>query len=105
MLNLPIWTVTEHVQTSDPDQNPCEPGSALAFSSSAKLFQFLDANKGGEWKMAMGSDRDGLVILIADFHRANVTTIRVDPALDGSGGQEIALGDLMDLADSLKDAK
>jgi hypothetical protein len=50
------------------------------------MFQFLNANQGGEWKMAMASDRDGLVILIADFHRANVQKLRLNPAEDGTGG-------------------
>ena len=106
MLQLPIWTITEHIQVSEADEDPCgEPGVALAFSTSGKMFQFLNANKGGEWKMAMASDRDGLVILIADFHRANIQMLRVNLAEDGSGGEQVVLSDLMSLADSLKDAK
>jgi hypothetical protein len=69
------------------------------------MFQFLNANQGGEWKMAMASDRDGLVILIADFHRANVQKLRLNPAEDGTGGEQIAVRDLMALANSAKDAK
>ena len=51
----------------------------------------------------MSADRDGLVILIADFHRENIVTIRLDPELDGSGGEEIGWPTYMDFAESLKD--
>ena len=55
-------------------------------------------NLRGGWKMAMVADRDGLIVLIADFHRANVQTIIIDPELDGSGGKEFALTEFMALA-------
>jgi hypothetical protein len=107
MLNLPIWSVTEHIQTVDAiDSHSSEPGTALVFSSADKLFKFMNANLGGEWKMAMASDRDGLIILIADFHRMDVGTLRMNPETDGNGGEEFTLADLMALAESLrKDAK
>jgi hypothetical protein len=106
MLQLPIWTITEHIQVDKTDEDPCgEPGVALVFTTSSKMFQFLNANLGGEWKMAMAADRDGLVILIADFHRVNIQTLRVNPEKDGTGGEEVELAELMTLAESLKDAK
>ena len=103
MVKLPLWTVSEHIQTGEADPIPCNgPGTAVGFSSSAKLFAFLKAHMDGEWKMAMAADRDGLIILIADLHRANVETICLDPELDGTGGQQVPLTDLMALADSLR---
>ena len=42
MLKLPIWIVTEHIQPTDAEYSPeAEPGTALAFSSSSKLFKFM----------------------------------------------------------------
>ena len=103
MLTLPLWIVTEHIQPTNPDLTPeQEPGMALAFSSSSKLFKFMSGNLGGEWKMQMAADRDGLVILIADLHRLNITTLALDPEKNGSGGETLALGDLVAYADSLK---
>ena len=103
MLGLPLWIVTEHIQTSEPEHGPCnEPGKAMAFSTSGKLFAFLSANLEGEWKMTMAADRDGLVILIADLHRLNVETICLDPENDGSAAQEIPLANLMALVESLR---
>ena len=93
MLTLPLWIVTEHIQPTNPEHTPeHEPGTALAFSTSSKLFKFMSANLGGEWKMQMAADRDGLVILIADLHRLNITTLTRDPEKNGSGGEKLALG-------------
>ena len=103
MLRLPLWIITEHIKPTDPDHTPeNELGSALAFSSSEKLLKFMKANLGGEWKMQMADDRDGLVVLIADLHRLNIATLVLDPEKDGSGGEQLPLSDLMDFADSLK---
>jgi hypothetical protein len=102
MLTLPLWIVTEHIQPTNPDHTPeHEPGTALAFSSSGKLFKFMSAHLGGEWKMQMAADRDGLVVLIADLHRLNITTLKLDPEKDGTGGEQLSLADLVAYADSI----
>jgi len=83
-----------------------EYGSALAFSSSEKLLKFMKANLGGEWKMQMADDRDGLVVLIADLQRLNIARLSYDPEKDGTGGEQISLADLVAFANSLSgDAK
>ena len=103
MLTLPLWIVTEHIKPTDPDHTPeNELGSALAFSSSEKLLKFMKANLGGEWKMQMADDRDGLVVLIADLHRLNIATLSLDPEKDGTGGENIQLSDVVAFADSLQ---
>jgi hypothetical protein len=101
-LTLPLWIVTEHIQPTNPQHTPePEPGTALAFSTSSKLFKFMSANLGGEWKMQMAADRDGLVILIADLHRLNITKLTRDPEKDGTGGEKLELAELVAYADSL----
>ena len=103
MLKLPLWAVSEHIQTVEIEQLPCsEPGKTAVFTTSARLFAFLNAHIRGEWKIAMAGDRDGLIVMIADFHRADIRTIIVDPAIDGSGGQEVPLTEFLALADELK---
>ena len=103
MITLPLWIVTEHIQPTDPKHSSePEPGTALAFSTSSKLFKFMSANLGGEWKMQMAADRDGLVILIADLHRLNLTTLTRDPEKNGTGGEPLELADLVAHADSLR---
>jgi len=98
---LPIWIVTEHISPTDPAHDK-KPNAVLAFNGSDKLFKFVNKNLGGEWKIEMAADRDGLVILIADLHRLEITTLRLNPELDGTGGTELPLSDLMELADSLR---
>ena len=103
MLTLPLWIVTEHIRPTEPDSTPsCQPNGVLAFSSSKNLFQFLAANMTGEWKMSMASDRDGLVIMIADLHRDEVSKLCLDPEKNGAGGEEIPLSALMEFAESLR---
>jgi hypothetical protein len=102
MLTLPLWIVTEHIKPTDPEHTPVnEPGAALAFNSSDKLLKFMKANLGGEWKMQMADDRDGLVVLIADLHRINIAALMLNPGKDGTGGEQVPLSDLVALADSL----
>ena|ERR1700712_674111 len=103
MLSLPLWIVTEHIKPTDSDQtSEKKSGLLAAFSSSEKLLKFMKANLGGEWKMQMADDRDGLVVLIADLHRLEISTLSLDPKNDGTGGEQVPLDDLMALADSLK---
>src|SRR4029078_4882110 len=103
MLTLPLWIVTEHIKPTDPDHAPSEAGTALAFSSSEKLLKFMKSNLGGEWKMEMADDRDGLVVLIADLHRLNIAMLTLNPEKDGSGGEQVALAALVAYANSLSD--
>jgi hypothetical protein len=103
MLSLPLWIVTEHIKPSDPDHTAeKKTGTVVAFSTSENLLKFMKANLGGEWKMEMADDRDGLVVLIADLHRLEVATLLLDPKSNGTGGEQVRLDDLMNLADSLK---
>ena len=70
MFTLPLWVVTEHIQPTSPEHTPeQEPGTALVFSSVEKLAEFKRARRGGEWKIEVADDREGLVIVIADLHR------------------------------------
>jgi hypothetical protein len=101
MVSLPLWTVTEHIQPSDPEKlSGGKVTKALAFSSSAKLFEFVAANTGGEWKMQMAADREGLIILIADLHRLEIESLSLDPKKDGTGGEPVSLVDLAKFASS-----
>src|SRR3954453_8301729 len=106
MLPLPLWIVTEHIQPTEPDSaSEKTPGRALAFSTSHKLFRFMSAHLGGEWKMSMAADGQGLIVVIADLHRLEITNLMLDPELDGSGGEPVTLADLMALASSLSDSE
>ena len=103
MRSLPIWFLTERAQTS-PIIPPSgeDPGGILAFSTTEKLTSFLAERKSGEWKINLVSDRGGLIFIIALAHNEGMESISMDPELDGSGGEQITLSDLMSLANSVK---
>ena len=99
MLTLPLWIVTAHILPTNPEHTADQtPGRALGFSTGNKLMAFMSRNLGGEWKMQMASDRDGLIILIAELHRLNIREVTLDPDDDV---EEFVLSDLVALADSL----
>jgi hypothetical protein len=50
----------------------------------------------------MAADRDGLVVLIADLHRVEIANLVLDPKMDGTGSERLALADLMSFAESLR---
>lgn len=60
----------------------------------------MKAHLGGEWKMQMAADRDGLVVLIPNLHRLEIATFVLDP--DGNDGEQLALADLMSFAEPLR---
>jgi hypothetical protein len=102
MLTLPLWIVTEDIQPASPEHTRAsEQGTALAFSSSERFFGFMKSRLAGDWKMEMAADRDGLVILIADLHRLEITALRVNPEQDATGGEPVALADLVAFAHTL----
>jgi hypothetical protein len=103
MFTYPLWAITDHIVTGDAEPLPCsEPGTAVVFGTSDKLLGFITKHLGGGWKMSMAADRDGLIVMISDFHRANVNTIIIEPELDGSGGQVLSLTEFMAHAGSPK---
>jgi hypothetical protein len=103
MLSLPIWFVTERTRELPPVHQPCDRSSGvLAFSTTPKLTAFLAERQSGEWKINLVADREGLILIIAIAHNHGMETICIDPALDGSGGEQVSLNDLMNLARSMR---
>jgi hypothetical protein len=101
MLTLPLSIVISHILPTDRKQMAEQvPGTAMAFSTAKRLLSFMGKNVGGEWKMQMADDRDGLVILIAELHRLNIRDFVLDSE-NGEGGEAVTLTDLVVLADSL----
>jgi hypothetical protein len=95
MVTLPLWFATEHIQPTNPKySSEHESGTALAFSTSRKLFKFVSANLAGEWKLQMADDRDGLVLVAADLDRLAITSLTLNPEKDGRGGEHIETSDL-----------
>lgn len=102
MLQHPLWTVTEHIDIVEAKAGVSpEPGACLAFTTPGKLFEFLSANEHGKWKLEMAADHVGLIALIADLHRSGIGALHIDRDIDGTGGVNVTLDDLMKFARSL----
>jgi hypothetical protein len=103
MLSLPIWFVTERTRESLPVHQPCDGfRGVLAFSTTSKLTAFLAERQSGEWRINLVADREGLILIIAIAHNHGMESICLDPELDGSGGEQVSLNELMRLVKSMK---
>ena len=95
-LNLPFWAVTQRKQASLPPIVECASSThAMAFSTTDKMVQALDACAAGHWKISLVGDGAGLVMLAADLHLDGARELRIDPKPDGSGGTDVPIGDLL----------
>jgi hypothetical protein len=103
MLRLPLWFVTERKPIAAQDQIPRDDSRAvLAFSTTDKLSKFLSARVAGEWKLTLVNDREGLVGIVATSHNDGTESIRIDPQVDGAGGERVSLRELMKFSTSLR---
>jgi hypothetical protein len=103
MLSLPIWFVTERMRESPPLHQPYDSSrGVLAFSNTANLTAFLAGRQSGEWNINLVADREGLILIIAIAHNHGMDAICLDPELDGTGGEQVSLNDLMNLARSME---
>ncbi len=48
------------------------------------------------------ADREGLILIIAIAHNHGMDAICMDPELDGTGGEQVSLNELMSLAKSME---
>jgi hypothetical protein len=95
-LRLPMWFITERDPQGSPPNPPCGDSRAtMAFSDTMKVLTYMASRQAGSWTIALVSDREGLIVIIADAHLEGVETICIDPELDGSGGEAIPLVDLI----------
>lgn len=96
MLRLPMWFITKRDSKGSPPNPPCGDSHAtIAFSDTMKVLTFMASRQSGPWKIALVSDREGLIVVIAYAHLVGVETICVDPEVDGTGGEAVPLVDLM----------
>jgi hypothetical protein len=95
-LRLPLWFVTVRSKQQNADDPSSDgPGATFAFTSADQAIAFLTHGRAGPWKMHRASDSQELVLVVADLHNSSVSTIFVDPEIDGSGGHRANLSDLL----------
>lgn len=97
-IDLPLWIV--HPKGSQakvpPAAVPCdEPGSTLAFSSTARLTGFLQARHAGNWNVHLVADQHELVDVLADMHLLGAAALCIDTNEDGSGGDRVSIAEIV----------
>ena len=103
MLDLPLWFLTDRrPKPSTPAVSCDDPRAAIAFTTTDKVVEFLDARGSGQWKIALASDYESLVIVLAELHQTDADNICVDPNPDGSGGEATKMTELVKLCYSIK---
>lgn len=91
-LRLPIWVVSERHRKNSLPETPCEEASAApAFTTAERITEFLATGKAGRWKVELVSDREELILAMADLHQDGAIGICVDANPDGSGGDLVTL--------------
>ena len=75
---------------------------SLHSSTTDKVKDFLDTRESGQWRIALASDYESLVIAVAEIHQADVDDICLDPNADGSGGELVEMAQLVALCYSIK---
>jgi hypothetical protein len=102
MLTLPLWLLNDRHKTLD-TSNACDDAQAMvAFTSTDQVAEFLKSHEAGRWQISLVSDRDSLVIALAEMHLTEDVSLCLDPDIDGSGGEKVELSELIKLCHSLK---
>jgi hypothetical protein len=103
-LRLPLWFVYDRQSKVPAERPPCDdPGSTLAFSTTAKLTAFLQARQAGKWKLSLACDAKNLLQMVADLHDRGEFQVCLDPEPDGSGGEKVMLAELLEFSETLPD--
>jgi hypothetical protein len=78
-----------------PDHEGCAAaGRPLAFTSAARMAEFIEAHGDSRWDVCHAALGNGLDAL-AGLHDSGYASLCVDPESDGTGGQECTLAELM----------
>jgi hypothetical protein len=101
-LRLPLWFVFDRRPKMPPEHPPCDDfGSTLAFSVTENLTAFLQARKGGRWKLELACDSRELAGMVADLHEHGQSSVCLNPKPDGSGGEHVTLSELLEFCETL----
>ena len=91
-LCLPLWFVTERGEKRPPRHTPCDDlGATVTFTASEGLAAFLNAGRAGKWKVVLVTTFPELMLAVGDIHASGASAICIDPGVDGSGGEHVAL--------------
>jgi hypothetical protein len=97
-LSIPFWLVSERKYVLNPPATiPCaDPAAVHAFTTAEKLAQFMQARGGARWEINQVTDREGVIVAVAELHSNGATKLCINPEPDGSGGLLISLSDVLE---------
>jgi hypothetical protein len=102
-LRLPLWFLYDRQPNVAPLHPPCGGiCETLAFSSAKKLIEFLDARQGGNWRLEMANDGQGVLSMAAALRARNEGRVCLNPEPDGSAGETVALAELLEFSERLR---
>ena len=93
-LSLPFWILID----PEGESTPC------AFSTTAKLVDFLDSQDLCRWSKSLIGDCEALLLAISDAHQQGARMVWLDPQAGAEPGDSIQLIDLVELYKRLKRA-
>ncbi len=96
MITFPFWIVNPRTVPS-PAVGPegcAAVGLPLAFTDSARMIGYFEAQGAKRWDVRFVA-RDAGMDAFADLHDSGHASICMDPEIDGTGGHEITLAELI----------
>jgi len=94
---VPFFLIIDRADVQQPTEHePCDdPKAAHAFTSAEKLAAFMNARGRAKWKIDQVTDREGVIVAVAELYEQGYREICIDPEPDGSGGLLVSLSDLL----------
>lgn len=90
-LELPLWFVTER-SIGPIRSDVC---GSFAFTEIDDVMKFMATRSPARWDVVHVTDREALVMVIADVHLCGATFVCMNCEPDGSGGEKVFLTDLI----------
>ena len=101
-LRLPLWFATERKPRHAVALSPCDDQNAtVVFTHSDALSELIFGAGAALWRIELVADHKELLAMIADLHDRGLASVRLNPELDGTGGEDLPLRALLTFADSL----
>lgn len=96
MITFPFWIVSPRTVPSPAlaTESCAAVGIPLAFSDSARMIAYLESQSAKRWDVRYVA-RDAGMDAFADLHESGHASVCMDPEIDGTGGHEITLAELI----------
>ena len=90
-LELPLWFVTERTI----ELIRADVCGSFAFTNLDDVMKFMLKRSPARWDVVQVTDREALIVVIADVHLSGASFVCLNCEPDGSGGDKVFLTDLI----------